>query len=124
MVEDLSALSEPHFWEQMAAAGRVWLHDEQGGTVQYKDLPSTILELRDDPYRSLAGILEDHGGYVKNDSNRLFLDFKWALFLRAHMTPLLTCPLDNLQFAYAVTRAMEVSKSQAAAIMPGFAGMS
>ena len=62
----------------------VYLFDENGGGPQAPaTLPRHIKDLKHDPYRSLAWLVRDHHGYLKNDAP--FSEFKWANFFRTHI---------------------------------------
>ncbi len=62
----------------------VYLFDHEGGGPQQpEELPPHIKDLGFDPYRSLAWIVRDRHGYLKNDAP--FSEFKWANFFRTHI---------------------------------------
>ncbi len=62
----------------------VYLFDELGGgPLPPEALPAHIKDLKFDPYRSLAWIVREHHGYLKNDAP--FSEFKWANFFRTHI---------------------------------------
>jgi hypothetical protein len=79
-IADLSGLKRAEFWLEMTACGWCWLRDAGGKPIGYADLPGSIDELADDPYRSLAGELREAGGYAKSAAP--FAEFRWAEFLR------------------------------------------
>ena len=60
-----------------------WTHpfDARGRRCDYEDLPKTVKEMRDDPYRSLAGELRIIGGFAKDLTP--FTEFVWADFFRS-----------------------------------------
>ena len=70
VIEDLSGLTMDHFWHVMAERKRIWTHDSNGGDLSLSEavekLPQSISELRDDPHRSLSGLLRRAGGYAKS----------------------------------------------------------
>lgn len=79
-----SSLSEAYFWKTMHQDNCVYLFDENGGGPQPPaTLPRHIKDLKHDPYRSLAWIVREHHGYLKN--NAPFSEFKWANFFRTRM---------------------------------------
>ena len=49
----------------------------------YKDIPKSVTDLVDDPFRSLAGELRRAGGFAKDTTP--FSEFIWADFLRRRM---------------------------------------
>ena len=77
----------PAFWAAMRHDGCLWPHDERGEPVDWADLPSrlpsSVAGLRDDPYRSLAGLVRRAGGFEK--SGRPFAEFVWANHLRTRV---------------------------------------
>lgn len=62
----------------------VYLFDGFGGGPRPPaTLPAHIKDLVFDPYRSLAWIIREHHGYLKNDAP--FSEFKWANFFRSRI---------------------------------------
>src|SRR5262249_23480683 len=61
---------------------RGWLHpfDADGQRRSAAELPKSVTDLVDDPYRSLAGELRRTGGFAKDTTP--FSEFLWADFLR------------------------------------------
>ena len=79
-----STLEETYFWKSMHKANWVYLFDKAGGGPQQpKTLPAHVKDLGFDPYRSLAWIVREHHGYMKNDAP--FSEFKWANFFRTRI---------------------------------------
>jgi hypothetical protein len=79
-----STLEEVYFWKTMHEQNWVYLFDRSGGGPQQPErLPTHIKDLTFDPYRSLAWIVREHHGYVKN--NAPFSEFKWANFFRTRI---------------------------------------
>jgi len=79
-----SSLEETYFWKSMHQNNCVYLFDENGGgPLAPATLPKHIRELKYDPYRSLAWIVREHNGYLKNDAP--FSEFKWANFFRTRI---------------------------------------
>lgn len=78
---------EEAFWRAMRRDGCLWPHDEAGGVVAWQDLPRalplSVAGLKDDPYRSLAGMVRRAGGFEK--SARPFAEFVWADHLRGRV---------------------------------------
>ena len=66
IVADLHRL-EPHdFWNMMDFRGWTHPYDGKGRRRDYADLPKTVKDMEDDPYRSLAGELRNIGGFAKD----------------------------------------------------------
>lgn len=80
VLEDYSKLSEKDFWEKMIEKKWVYLKDEKGVEKSYKELPKNFSELKDDPYRALAGFVRDEGGFKK--TGKPFEEFSWAEVFR------------------------------------------
>ncbi len=115
---DLSALATESFWFNMDCRG--WTHpfDEQGRRRDYGDVPKTMTELRDDPYRSLAGELRFQGGYAKDTTP--FSEFLWADFLRVRVKT----QIIEADFDAAVAQALGLAKGAEAGYLPGWCGPS
>jgi hypothetical protein len=79
-----TTLEDVHFWKTMHEQNYVYLFDRAGGGPQQPGtLPSHIKDLKFDLYRSLAWIVREHHGYVKNTAS--FSEFKWANFFRTRI---------------------------------------
>ncbi|HLZ75818.1 ParB-like protein [Phenylobacterium sp.] len=113
---DLRTLSGREFWSYLD--NRAWCHpyDETGARVGFKAIPAKVAALRDDPYRSLAGELRRAGGFAKDITP--FSEFIWADYLRRRVKPKLVAG----DFGSALTRALKLSKAQAANYLPGWCG--
>jgi hypothetical protein len=83
VITDFSKLSHGEFWASLER--QAWTHpfDDTGRRVEFGNLPKSILELTDDPYRSLAGALKRMGVYKKDKVP--FSEFRWANFLRSRI---------------------------------------
>jgi hypothetical protein len=70
IVDDLSELSYNDFWNHMLKNGKIWPFNENGEEIELfsfiKHLPNNVKGLKDDPYRSMAGILRKQGVYDKD----------------------------------------------------------
>ena len=116
LVSDLSALDKSAFWTYLDS--RAWMHpyDEHGVRRSYDALPKRIGELRDDPYRSLAGELRHRGGFAKDTTP--FSEFLWADFLRRRVP----AALIRKRFPEALKQAYRLARSQEAGYLPGWCG--
>jgi len=116
IVGDFGDIPASSFWATMEQ--RHWVHpyDETGKRVDYASIPPTVRELRDDPYRSLAGAVQDACGYRK--SQVPFVEFLWANFLRPRVV------LDNGKhdFDTALARGLLLARSKEAKHLPGYCG--
>jgi hypothetical protein len=113
---NLSQLDRDAFWKVMD--NRNWMHpyDAKGVRRPYRDIPKSVSQLIDDPFRSLAGELRRAGGYAKDAT--LFSEFLWADFLRRRVKRKV---LEH-DFDHAIELALELAKSKEAAFLPGWCG--
>ena len=65
VVLDLSALDPDAFWTVLDHKSLVYPFDAQGRRRNFADIPKTVMQLKDDPFRSLAGELRRAGGFAK-----------------------------------------------------------
>lgn len=116
VIADLSALEPDAFWFNMDCRG--WTHpfDADGKRRGYVDVPKTIADMVDDPYRSLAGELRFAGGYAKDTTP--FSEFLWADFLRRRIKP----KVVQADFDAAIAQALGLAKGAEAAYLPGWCG--
>jgi hypothetical protein len=116
VVADLGALEPEAFWFNLDCRG--WTHpfDADGKRRSYEDVPKSIADLVDDPYRSLAGELRFAGGYAKDTTP--FSEFLWADFLRRRIKP----KIIAADFEAAIAQALGLAKSQEASYLPGWCG--
>ena len=118
VVADLSMLDRDAFW--VFADNRGWCHpyDAEGRRAGFDEIPKSIADLADDPYRSLAGALRRAGGYAKETVP--FTEFMWADALRRRIKRREV----DASFSSALLRALEFSKSRDARYLPGWCGPS
>ena len=107
VVADLSSLSKSEFW--VFCDNRGWVHP-------YDDIPKRIAAMADDPFRSLAGELRRAGGFSKETTP--FSEFIWADFLRRRIKR----KLVEDDFGAAMTKALQLARSQPADHLPGWCG--
>ena len=113
---NLSKLDLDAFWTVMD--NRSWMHpfDDKGVRRHYEDIPKSIDDLTDDPFRSLAGELRRAGGFAKDTTP--FSEFLWADFLRRRLKR----KAVESDFDHAVEKALEFAKSTDANYLPGWCG--
>jgi hypothetical protein len=116
VVADLRTLDRDAFW--VVLDNRGWCHpyDQDGVRRDFSDIPSAISDLRDDPFRSLAGELRRLGGYSKETVP--FSEFLWADFLRRRLKR----KSVERDFTAEVEKAMRLAKSPEANYLPGWCG--
>jgi hypothetical protein len=116
VIGDLTMVGKDAFWGVMDNKRWVYPYDAKGERRHFKDLPKSIPDLKDDPFRSLAGELRRAGGFAKDTTP--FSEFLWADFLRRQVSRKLV--EDN--FIRAMDKALELAKSQDAIYLPGWCG--
>ena len=116
VVADLSMLDRDAFW--VFADNRGWCHpyDAEGRRAGFDDIPRSIADLSDDPFRSLAGALRRAGGYAKETVP--FTEFMWADALRRRIR---RRDVDA-SFSAALLQALEFAKTRDARYLPGWCG--
>jgi hypothetical protein len=116
VVADLRTLDLAAFW--VVADNRGWCHpyDQNGIRRDFKDIPNRIGELRDDPFRSLAGEVRRLGGCSKETVP--FSEFLWADFFRRRLKK----KSVEKEFTVAMERALKLAKSTEANYLPGWCG--
>jgi hypothetical protein len=91
-------------------------YDAKGRRREFEAIPRSIIDLSDDPFRSLAGELRRAGGFAKDITP--FSEFLWADFLRRRMKR----GQIEKDFTGALERALILAKSQDARYLPGWCG--
>jgi hypothetical protein len=77
-------------------------------------MPGKSTQLKDDPYRSLAGLVRVGGGYAKDETP--FSEFLWADFFRPHIGRSQIKSQQN----QAVRAAIKLAHSRQARYLPGW----
>ena len=113
----LSTLSKAEFWTYLD--NRAWTHcyDAKGKRRVFSEMPKSLQDMADDPYRSLAAAVLDAGGFAKPDEP--FYEFIWANYFRAQFD---ADDLQNTKFARTVKKAAAVARLPKAKFLPGWAG--
>jgi len=103
VVADLTMVDRDAFWVVLDDHRWVYPYDAKGERQHYRDIPKTVVDLKDDPFRSLAGELRRVGGFAKDTTP--FSEFLWADFLRRKLSR------KNVEsdFAKAVERALALA---------------
>jgi hypothetical protein len=116
VVAKLKRLEPDAFW--FVLDNRGWMHpfDDKGRRRGYEELPKSIKDLKDDPFRSLAGELRLVGGFAKDTTP--FSEFLWADFLRRRITR----KTVETDFDKALEQARNLAKSEDADYLPGWCG--
>jgi len=116
VIANLSKLDRDTFWVVMD--DRSWMHpfDAKGERRHYGDIPKSVADLVDDPFRSLAGELRRAGGFAKDTTP--FSEFLWADFLRRRIKR----KMVERDFDRAMEKAISLAKSPDADYLPGWCG--
>lgn len=116
-LDDLSKLDDDAFWKKLASKNWCHLYDPfGGGPHSYKNLPDSVRGLGDDPFRSLAWLVREAGGYLKSEAP--FAEFQWANYFRAHLCK---HPVVD-DFDEARQEALKICKVPEAKGLPGYIG--
>jgi hypothetical protein len=116
VVADLRAVQKDSFWVVLDHRGWCHPYDAKGRRRGFDEVPASVADLEDDPFRSLAGKLRRAGGYAKDTTP--FAEFLWADFLRRHLKR----KAVEKDFAAALRNALKLAKSEAAGYLPGWCG--
>jgi hypothetical protein len=126
IIDNLSGATVDDFWKRLEANNQVYLEDENGHPLTPNDLPSSVKDLTDDPFRSLAGVVREFCGFEKGDkssSGEDYLEFQWADYLRAHWAQTGIATKDiNTNFDAATSAALHLAAQKDAANLPGYTG--
>lgn len=116
VLADLSRLKRDAFFFYLDNRG--WMHpfDEEGKRCGYDALPKTVADMKDDPFRSLAGELRRLGGFAKDATP--FSEFLWADFLRRRIK---RHEVED-DFDATLEKAMALAKKKDADYLPGWCG--
>ena len=97
---------------------RGWCHpyDAEGRRCGFDEIPKSITDMADDPYRSLAGELRRAGGFAKDTTP--FSEFIWADFLRRRIK----ISLVRGHFADSMVEALTLARNKDAGYLPGWCG--
>jgi hypothetical protein len=113
---DLSTLSKESFWVVMDCRGWCHPYDPDGRRRTFADIPKSLDDLQDDPFRSLAGELRRAGGFAKDTTP--FSEFLWADFLRRRLKR----NSVERDFPGALAKALKLAASPEANYLPGWCG--
>ena len=116
VVLDLSALEPDAFWSVLDHKNMVYPFDPSGRRRDFANIPKSVMQLQDDPFRSLAGELRRAGGFAKDTTP--FSEFLWADFFRRKIKR----KTVEADFAAAMERALRLARSEEAEYLPGWCG--
>src|SRR5258708_34861738 len=108
VVLDLSWLEPDAFWNVLDHKSLVYPFDSQGRRRDFADIPKTVMQLKDDPFRSLAGELRRWRGFAKDTPP--LSEFLWAGFFR----PKIKRKAVEAEFFAAMGRALRPAREEKA----------
>ncbi|QBR70640.1 chromosome partitioning protein ParB [Beijerinckiaceae bacterium] len=83
LIDDFSHLDPGMFWQVMERRNLIYPYD-QGRRRDFEDMPKSLRDLLDDPFRSLAAQVRRFCQYGKDPTP--FVEFQWADYLRNHIS--------------------------------------
>lgn len=116
IIADLTMIDRDSFWLVLDSRRWVYPYDAKGVRHHYKDIPKSVADLKDDPFRSLAGELRRAGGFAKDTTP--FSEFLWADFFRRRLSRKSVAA----DFEKAVEKALSLARSSEAVYLPGWCG--
>ncbi len=116
VVADLTMVDRDAFWVVLDDRKWVYPYNARGERQHYRDIPKTVVDLKDDPFRSLAGELRRIGGFAKDTTP--FSEFLWADFLRRRLSR----KSVEGDFEKALEKALALAKGKDAVYLPGWCG--
>jgi hypothetical protein len=116
VVDDLSHLEKDEFWTFLDNSDWCHAYDADGRRCELSEIPKSLADLADDPFRSLVAELIRAGGCSKSD--RPFYEFLWADFLRRRLEH----KLVEKNFGGALSKALKLAKREDARSLPGWVG--
>jgi len=112
------SMSRGAFWKNMQRRGWLYLFDQFGdGPREPLYLPNNMRGLGDDPYRSLAWMVHEAGGY--GDDDDLYYSFQWGEFFRKHR---LLLGSERRDLKKVLPAALLLARSPQARKLTGFSG--
>ena len=118
-LDDFSELKGEAFWRLMEFHRWAHPYDERGRRRAYADIPDEVGGLRDDPYRSLAGLVRGAGGFAKDAEP--FAEFVWADYFRSLPALRKLAKAEGGEMPPALLhRAMQLAREPAARHLPGW----
>lgn len=117
LVKVIGRLNTPAtFWPDMQAHQWVYLFNERGQPISPAELPRRIADMRNDPYRSLAGFAQKKGYFEKTGA--YFIEFSWARYFGMAMH---WQPIDAGNLAERLSAAQVLACAPEARDLPGYA---
>lgn len=117
IIDDFSNRSFDSFYRYMKKNKYVYLYKKGVGPLNPTQLPRSLNEMIDDPFRSLAWAVREAGGFLKEDIP--YLEFFWADFLRTklHLNDSSMSSINQV-----LNKAIKIARSKEASHLPGRIG--
>ncbi|QNI74049.1 parB-like nuclease family protein [Synechococcus sp. NOUM97013] len=120
VIAELESVNRNDALEALQHRGWLYLHDGRGnGPWAPSDLPTSLLDLQDDPYRSLVWKLKKER-LIKPQPLIPYHEFRWGSWLRTRPLP----PFSSAQLEPALPAARRLCQSSAARHLAGWTGNS
>ena len=116
IIADLTMVDRDAFWGVLDNRRWVYPYDVAGERRRFKEIPKSVADLKDDPFRSLAGELRRAGGFAKDTTP--FSEFLWADYLRRRLSR----KVVDGDFEKAVEKALDLARNKDAVYLPGWCG--
>ena len=115
VIKDLSDMKLSDLFDYLGSINGLYLYENGQGPLDPRHLPDHIWELEDDPYRSLAWLVREEGGFEKVNVN--FLEFIWANYFRKKIT---IHSGDESELDKLLPAAIDMAHHQDASHLPGY----
>ncbi len=124
IVANHSEMGITDFWQWMKSQKLVYLYDYKLDKVRsWKELPYSLDQMQDDPWRSLAWFVRKKGGYKKTLIP--FAEFYWARFFQKKLSfNAQRFARDAKYFTKAIEAGVLLAKQPSAKSLPGYNGNS
>ncbi|MFL0746445.1 MAG: ParB-like protein [Prochlorococcus sp.] len=118
VIENFPTEDESESLRLLAERGWLYLYNGRGqGPLSPQDLPKSLLQLEDDPYRSLAWKLKKEG-LLRPEPLIPYHEFRWGNWLRSRALP----PFSSKSLKPALPAARSLVRSNAASHLAGWIG--
>lgn len=115
-IENFSHFSRSAFWQEMIRRKWAYPNSLGRGPLDMNKIPRYVWQLLDDPFRTLAWMVQNAGGYEEVDVP--FQEFYWADFFRNAGIEI----RSEEDFEKVMSTALVMAKSKLAKDLPGFIG--
>ncbi|WP_320664186.1 ParB-like protein [Prochlorococcus sp. MIT 1223] len=118
IVSELDTSENHEVYDYLSQQGWLYLYDSRGrGPKEAKELPSSLLRMEDDPYRSLVWKLKKEG-IILSEPLIPYHEFQWSSWLRRRALP----PFNSKNLHPAFSAARSLVCSRAASHLSGWNG--